>query len=346
MIMSPLLLEAFDNKAAERINSKEHFIAAHRKALREDLAARLSGKQNDLLPFDELMKMLQTFEQITHREPQMIPLDKIVGSVGRYKDFTSSFLPRSSAMSERWARVERYMEDPMGLPPIDVFKVGEVYFVADGNHRVSVARANGFDQIEAYVTEYPIDPGLEPGDTLDEALIKAGRARFLAETQLGNQVPNLDIYLTRPGGYRQLLAHVEAHRHQMLEAQPDATVSLEDAALDWYNTSYLPIIVAIRNRRLLERFPGQTAADLYTWVWNAVREMYGLFGERISADEGAALLEIRAPQTFRQAVQDLMGRLGGAPRTPETRLEDEIPEWAQPSLEWGDNSRSSEAGGD
>ena len=157
---------------------------------------------------------------------------------------------------------------------------------------------NGFDQIEAYVTEYPIDPGLEPGDTLDEALIKAGRARFLAETQLGSHVPNLDIYLTRPGGYRQLLAHIEAHQHQMMEAQPDAEVSLEDAALDWYNTRYLPIIAAIRHRRLLDRFPGQTAADLYIWIWNVVLEMHSAFGEQISPDEGAALVEFRAPQTF------------------------------------------------
>ncbi len=339
-------MEPFNNEAAERLNSKEHFIAAHRKALREDLTARLSGRQNDLLPFDELMNTLQTFEQITHREPQMIPLDKIVGSVGRYKDFTSSFLPRSGALSERWARVERYMDDPRGLPPIDVFKVGDVYFVADGNHRVSVARANGFDQIEAYVTEYPIDPGLEPGDTLDEALIKAGRARFLAETRLDEHVPNLDIYLTRLGGYRQLLDHIEAHRHQMMEGQPDAPVSLKDAALDWYNTRYLPIIAAIRHRRLLERFPGQTAADLYIWVWNVVMEMYSAFGERISPEEGAALVEFRAPQTFRRAVQDLMGRLGGGTKTPEARLEDEIPEWAQPSLEWGDNSRGSGPEGD
>ena len=295
--MSPLVLEPFTGDAAERINSKEHFIAAHRKAFREDLATRLGGRANDLLPFDELMSTLQTFEQISHPKPQMIPLAKIVGSVGRYQDFTRSFLPRSAALKERWARIERYMEQPLGLPPIDVFKVGDVYFVADGNHRVSVARANGFDQIEAYVTEYPIDPGLEPGDTLDEALIKAGRARFLIETQLAQRVDNPDIYLTRPGGYRKLLDHIEAHRHKMAEDRPDTPVSFEDAALEWYRANYLPIIAAIRDRRLLERFPGQTAADLYIWVWNMVLEMYGIFGERISADEGAALLRVPRAST-------------------------------------------------
>jgi hypothetical protein len=336
--MRPVAVEPFGSEAAARVQSKERFIAAHRKAWREDLMARLGGRGNDLLPFDAVMDILQTYEQIAHREPQMIPLDKIVGSVGRYKDFTRSFLPRSGALMERWARVERHMEQLEGVPPIDVFKVGDVYFVADGNHRVSVARANGFDQIEAYVTEYPVDPGLEPGDSLDQAIIKAGRARFLAETQLERDVPNLDIYLTRPGGYRRMLDHIAVHRHQMQESRPGATVSFEDAALDWYNTNYLPIIAVIRDRRLLERFPGRTAADLYIWVWNVLLEMHQALGEPVSADEGAALLELRAPTPFRRAVHELMNRISGASEGLDAGL-DEIPQWATPSLEWGDSSR-------
>jgi hypothetical protein len=333
-------MEPFSSGLAAKINSKERFIAAQRKAWREDLAARLGRRRNDLLPFDAIMDTLQTYEQIAHPEPEMIPLDKIVGSVGRYRDFTRSFLPRRSSLLERWARVERQLEEPEGVPPIDVFKIGDVYFVADGNHRVSVARANGFDQIEAYVTEYPIDPGLEPGDSLDEAIIKAGRARFLAQTQLERQVSNLDIYFTRPGGYRRLLEHIAVHQHRMKESRPDEAVTFEEAALDWYNTSYLPIIAAIRERRLLEQFPGRTAADLYIWVWNALLEMHAILGEPVSADEGAALLESRAPSPFQRAVYELMNRLGGSPAGFDTGLEEAIPEWATPAVEWGDRTRS------
>ena len=113
------------------------------------------------------------------------------------------------------------MESLEGLPPIEVYKVGDVYFVADGNHRVSVARANGFKDIEAYVTEIPVDPGIEPGDTLDEAIIKAERLRFMTETGIGGCIPHPDIYLTRPGGFPQLLEHVQIHGRLMLREQGD-----------------------------------------------------------------------------------------------------------------------------
>jgi hypothetical protein len=339
------MIEPISGEQAARVLSKERFIAAHRRALREDLIARLARRTNDLLPFESLMDSLQIYEQVIHPEPQVIPLDHIVGSVGRYKDFTASFLPRTQSLLERWARIERQMEGPTGLPPIDVFKVGDVYFVADGNHRVSVARANGFDTIEAYVTEVPVDPGLQPGDSLDQAIMKAGRARFLAETQLERNVPNLDIYFTRPGGYRKLLEHIAVHRHQIQQRSRGVPVGFEEAALDWYQNSYLPIIAAIRERKLLERFPGRTAADLYIWIWGVLLEMHRLFGESISADEGAALLEFRAPSPLRRAAQDLMNRIG-ASRARERAPDDDIPDWAMPALEWGDGGRREEPIGD
>jgi hypothetical protein len=282
------------------------------------------------------MRMLRAYEQIVHPEPQMIPLDKIVGSVGRYKDFNRAFLPRNLSMIERWARIERHMDGLEGLPPIDVFKVGDVYFVSDGNHRVSVARANGFDTIEANVTEYAIDPGLEPGDTLDQAIIKAGRAYFFGQTRLDEHVPNPDIFFTKPGGYRRLLEHIEVHCRLMAESDPEISIGFEAAALDWYRNVYQPIIAAIRERELLGKFPGRTAADLYIWVWDALLEMHRTFGEPVDADEGAALLALTAPSAFQRAAQDLMGRLSSLSRTLRGGAGAEVPDWATTSFEWGD----------
>jgi hypothetical protein len=288
-----------------------------------------------------LLQYLKTYQQIPHPSPQMIPLDRIVGSVGRHRDFNRSFFPRKGALMERWARVARQSDTLEGLPPIDVFKVGDVYFVADGNHRVSVARASGWDAIEAYVTEYPIDPGLQPGDTLDQALIKAGRARFLAETQLDQQVENLDLLLTKPGGYGRLLEHVELHRRRLSE-EPDASeMSFPGAAFDWYNRVYLPIVEAIRERRLLQRFSGRTATDLYIWVWNALLELQRTFGESPDPDEGAALLELRAPTAFQRTARELLGRTLG-----RGALEDELPDWVEPTIEWEDPKRASTFEGD
>jgi hypothetical protein len=328
-------------QVAERVASKEQFLDAHRKALRQDLTARLTGKGNDLLPFETLLHLLKTYQQIPHPDLQMIPLERIVGSVGRYKDFTRSFLPRNLALLDRWARIARQANSLEGLPPIDVFKVGDVYFVADGNHRVSVARANGFDFIEANVTEYPIDPGLQPGDSLDQAIIKAGKARFLAETRLDEQIEKPDLYLTRPGGYRHLMEHVEMHRRQMMEERPGTAVSFPEAAFHWYNRSYVPIIEAIRERGLLERFGGRTASDLYIWVWNALLEIQRTFGEPIDPEEGVALLELRAPTAFQRSVQELLGRISNAARGLSGAPETEIPDWVTHTIEWGDAERPS-----
>ena len=314
----------------------QRFEGAHRKAARQDFIARLSGKQNDLLPFDAVAQVLQTYQQIPRPDPQVVPLNRIVGSVGRYSDFTRDIMPRNAALAERWIHVDREMDGLEGLPPIDLLKVGEVYFVVDGNHRVSVAAANGFSDIEAYITEIPIDVDLNPGDTLEVAIEKAGRARFLDQTGLDKQVPHPDIYFTKAGGYTRLLQHIEVHRRLMARNDPaGGGVVLQDAAIDWYENSYLPVVAAIRDRGLLSRFPNRTASDLYVWVWDAMLEMYRVFGEKVGADEGAALLELRAGSPFRQALQELMAKINVVAQA-FTGGANDMPEWADGSFEWDD----------
>ncbi len=155
------------------------FLRARLKAVCEDLCARLRGRPADLLPFNVLIRELQGYERVRLPGVQSIPLDRIVGSTGRYRDFTRHFWPRSEVNMDRWVRVDVAMADLVGLPPIQVFQVGGVYFVSDGNHRVSVARASGFKEIEAYVTRIMADVDLEPGDSLEQALEKVKRARAI-----------------------------------------------------------------------------------------------------------------------------------------------------------------------
>jgi hypothetical protein len=320
------------------LSSRENFYRAHNRAQWQDLIARIEGRSNDLLPFDVLANALQVYQQIPRTELEVIPLDKIVGSVGRYKDFTADFLPRSPELKTRWATIEEAMDSLEGLPPIEVYKIGGVYFVADGNHRVSVARANGFKDIDAYVTEIPVDAGLEPGDTLDQAIIKAERARFLAETGIDHCYPQVDIYFTRPGGFKQMLEHVQIHRRLMEQDNADGgEVSLQDAACDWYEHGYLPIVDAIRERQLLRRYPGRTAADLYVWIWGYVFEAYRLFGEKVTPEEGVEMLELRAESPWRQAVHAVMGRLAelsGGRLGPAQQ----VPDWVTQTFEWSDGS--------
>ena len=119
-----------------------------------DILAEVSGRSDDLLSFEEVRQQLRLSTPAGGATVQEIPVAKIVGSVGRYRDFTRAFLPRAQVDPERWTRIERLQGR---LPPIDVFLVGEVYFVRDGNHRVSVARARNQETIRAL--------GLEEGET-------------------------------------------------------------------------------------------------------------------------------------------------------------------------------------
>src|ERR1051326_6793902 len=131
----------------------QDFQSARQRAGMEEVLARVSGKSNELLSYEEVAKKLKLRAR-SDAGVKSIPVDAIVGSVGRYTDFTRTFLPRSNKDQERWARVKAAFMDPnQTLPPIEVYKVGEVYFVQDGNHRVSIAKQEGFKTIEAHVIE-------------------------------------------------------------------------------------------------------------------------------------------------------------------------------------------------
>ena len=139
---------------------------------------------------------------------QEIPLDKIVGSVGRYQDFTRSFLPKKDSDEVRWATVRAAINDMKGMPPIEVYQIGEVYFVKDGNHRVSVARQLGTTTISAYVTEIETRVPLTADDNPDEVICKAGYADFLEKTNLDHHFPKADLLMTISGHYQVMLDQI------------------------------------------------------------------------------------------------------------------------------------------
>ncbi len=196
-----------------------------------------------------------------------IPLNAIVGSVGRYTDFTRTFLPLKSEDQQRWARVKTVIDDPggVGLPPIEVYKVGEVYFVLDGNHRVSIARKEGFQHIEAHIIEVKTDVPLTPDVQPDDLIIKAEYADFLEQTGIARLRPDVDLSVTVPGQYEKLKEHIEVYRY-FLGTNQEKEISYPESVIHWYETIYLPLVEPIRERGLLRWFPGRTETDLYLWV--------------------------------------------------------------------------------
>jgi hypothetical protein len=252
------------------------------KAQMVDLLSLITGSNTDLVSYDEVAKRLKARQQID-MGTQNVPLDKIIGSVGRYHDFTRSFLPRAAVNPDRWSRLDAAMNDLQGLPPVELYKIGDVYFVRDGNHRVSVARANDSEQIEAYVTEVKTDVPITVDDFEHDAwIIKAERAEFLQATRLDQLRPDNDFLLTEPGRYRILLRHIEVHRYFLNQARVaegrDSEISWEEAVKSWYDHIYQPVIEAIHRDGLLDAFPHRTEADLYLWITHHREQLAATYG--------------------------------------------------------------------
>ena len=239
----------------------QDFRRARRRASLEKVMAFVKGTSDELLSYEDVRKQLKVTGMSAGRLRE-IPLDAIVGSVGRYQDFSRNFLPLNDSDEARWAKIKAMAISPQGLPPIDVYQIGEVYFVLDGNHRVSVARSLGSKTIEAVVTEIktkvPITPDIEP----DELMLKAEYADFLTRTHIDQFRRDADLSMSAPGKYRQLEEQIEEHRYFMGQQRHDE-VPYNEAVINWYDTVYVPITDIIKKHDLLNDFPQKTIADIY-----------------------------------------------------------------------------------
>lgn len=242
----------------------EDFHRARRKAALNALLGLLTRNEQQLFSYEEVRRKLRATTE-RDRGRQEVPLDKIVGSVGRYRDFSRDFLPLFDGDLQRWAQVRMAVGGSRGLPPIEVYQIGEGYFVKDGNHRVSVARQLGAKTIEAYVTEVKTKVPLSSLDKPDDLILKAEYADFLTRTRLDELRPSADLRLTAPGQYPVLLEHIEVHRYFMgLDLKRD--ISYDEAVAHWYDTVFLPIAQRVRELGLLRDFPKRTETDFYLWL--------------------------------------------------------------------------------
>ena len=243
----------------------QDFQSAHLRGKLQGVLARITGRSNELLSYEEVAEKLK-LQGRSDKGVQMIPVDAIIGSVGRYTDFTRTFLPRRSGDQQRWANVKTVTMDPVseGLKPIEVYKVSDVYFVVDGNHRVSIARQEGWKSIEAHVIEIQTDIPLTPDVQPEELIVKAEYADFLEQTGMNKSQDPIDLKITIPGGYQKLLDEISARRRQMEEQHQDYL--LQEAAESWYREIYMPFAEAVRERGMMRWFPERTMTDLYVWM--------------------------------------------------------------------------------
>jgi uncharacterized ParB-like nuclease family protein len=253
-----------ENDALSMFDAEEDWNQARRKVLYQEVVCFFKQCSVDLLSFEDVRSGLHLVQKID-RGLQEIPLNRIRGSVGRYDDFTSAFLPRKKHLRQRWERVDVAMMAGK-TPPIDVYQVGESYFVLDGNHRVSIARQHGLETIEAYVKEFSTPYGLSPEADIDELLIKSERVEFLEIIGRAGPPAVREIVFTCPDCYGDLMDMIETYR-QGLEEVAEKPVSIEKAVTAWYEEVFSPAIEIIQKNNLLARFPNRTEADLFIWAW-------------------------------------------------------------------------------
>lgn len=243
----------------------QDFRRARRRADLEQIVAFLQGKSASLLSYDDVRKQLKAIGSV-RQELKEIPLDAIGGSVSRYNDFIRSFLPKRELDKERWATIESIVVGADGgFPPIEVYQIGDVYFVSDGNHRVSVARQVGAAVIEAYVTEIPTKVPISPDIQPDELILEAEYAEFLARTHLDELRSLKNFQVTVPGKYHVFAEQIEIHRYFM-ESEQQQEIPYEEAVIHWYDDLYLPVVRIIEDQGMLRDFPDRTATDLYLWI--------------------------------------------------------------------------------
>jgi hypothetical protein len=256
----------------DEINDSAHVTAkaegdygrVRRRAWFRDVVARLAGRSNQLLSYEVVKQSLKLGGPI-YRGVKTVPVAQIVGSVDRYRDFDEVFLPKQDSTAPRWKSIARAFYSEVSLPPVRLYKVGDAYFVMDGHHRVSVAREQGIDFIDAEVQEVVSRVPISADLRAEDLKILHEYRDFLERTKLDEIRPDQHIRFTVAGGYQQIVEHIATHRHYMqLEQQRE--VSDAEAVADWYDQVYLPVVEAIRANGVLDEFPGRTESDLYLWI--------------------------------------------------------------------------------
>ncbi len=277
--MSDHFSEPFSDQA------RVDFQRARFKAFVNRLWGTLSGQPTTLLSYDDIKEKLHIGGPI-YRGVQTVLVDQIAGSLNRYHEFDRVFLPASDKLAPRWQSVNRAFYQEISLPPVVLYKVGQVYFVVDGHHRVSVAREQGQIYIEAEVRECATRVNLTPNLRMEDLVILGTKVNFLERTSLDSLRPEADIKLTIPDGFDRMLEHIAVHRYFMgLDWKRD--ISEEEAITHWYDTVYMPVVQVIRDTNILKEFPGKTEGDLYLWVLDHQRLLVDT-GEPLQPPETAA----------------------------------------------------------
>jgi hypothetical protein len=239
------------------------FSRARRRHRLADLAARLRREPDDvnvILPFDEVVAALGKRGE-RRLGLQTIPVDSIAGTVDRTREFDRSFRPTSRRVRRRWEGIARAMRRGQEMPPIDVYRVGDLHFVIDGHHRVSVARQLDLELIDANVTEIVTEVPVGGAIRLRDLALKSQERLFYERVPLSRGARE-QIKFNEKWRYAELAEGVEAWGFRAMQAEGEF-MDRPTVARRWFEEEYLPVVELLREEGLIGR---GTEAEAYTRV--------------------------------------------------------------------------------
>jgi len=270
-------MDDMENSGIRNIAAQD-FARARAKTMFSNIQS-LINIDDRMLSFHDVKDILKPKNQV-YMGSRTVPVKLIVGSEGRYRDFNKYFLPKTDHLRYRWERVDQAHLQDIVLPPIQLYEIGGVYFVRDGNHRVSVASAQGVEFIDAEVISLESEISLRPGmsiDQLKEVIIAYEKNIFLENTGFSELTGDAALDFSTPGQYDVVYNHILGHKYFLNESKEDE-IPFSEALVSWYNKVYSPAISVIREQWLLVNFPGRTEGDLYVWIvkhWDFLKKKYG-----------------------------------------------------------------------
>jgi hypothetical protein len=245
------------------LDAQHDFMRARRQATMARLGSRLRRVPDDVrmvLPYEEVVAALGFVSE--HRAGlEVVPLDAIVGTVDRGSDFDRRFRPTTGRVRSRWEQIAAAVRRGEAMPPVDLVRIGEIYFVRDGHHRVSVARALGRIDIDAYVTEVVTRVGVEKTITLADLPLKSHTRVFFERVPLPDDARE-EISLSDPWDYSVLAEAVEAWGFRTSQERGEAIGRRETAFL-WLENEYRPVVEMMREADLVG---DQTETEAYMRV--------------------------------------------------------------------------------
>jgi hypothetical protein len=242
------------------VDAQHDFLRARRRATVAKLVARLRGEPDDIgviLPYEEV---IQALGFVSERSVglRVVPLDAIVGTIDRERDFDRRFRPTSRRVRSRWEQIAAAMRRGEALPPVDLLKVGQIYFVRDGHHRVSVASALGLSDIDAYVTEVVTRVDAGTAIKFTDLPVKSHERIFFERVPLPEEA-RAEITVSDPWDYAVLAEAVEAWGFRAMQEHGEMMDRAQTARL-WLEQEYRPVVEMLREAGLIH---GATETEAY-----------------------------------------------------------------------------------